>query len=596
MGYVYNKNDVFEFSLVNGGQTKEKGGELFFLLCPYCNGGNKPDKNTFSINLNNGTFKCFRNSCDKKGHFVELARDFNFPLNGNEKKQDYRKLPQKKIEVRPKAIEYLDSRGISKETVEKYKVTTQKGNENILVFPFFDENNILQFVKYRNIIKTSGGSKEWCEKDTKPILFGMNLCEGFDELIITEGQIDTLSVAESGFKNVVSVPTGANGFTWVKHCYDWLIKFKKIIVFGDCDNGKISLIDKLNSILKCDVRCVNIADYLYEKDANDILQKYGKQAIVKAVNNADKQDVKYIKRLSEVKKVDMMSLPKIKTGINDLDRAIGGLYFGQVILLSGKRGEGKSTFMSQIVAEAIEQDYATFVYSGELQTYHFKNWLDLQIAGGKNISVAKNEYGDDQPYLRDEVVEIINKWYHDKAFIFDNSEIKGGEFEGILKVLERAICRYDVKLACIDNLMTALDDDTSLDIYRKQSMFVKELAVMARKYDIVIILIAHPKKTKGEFENDTVSGSSDITNAVDVVINYERAKEDDKCDSKISITKNRLTGKLLSGIDAIELAYSNKSKRIQSYSHFISEKVYSCFKNEKTTKEVVEELVDGIPF
>lgn len=596
MGYIYNQDDVFGFVSVVGGETKTKGDELFFRLCPYCNGGKHSDKETFSINLNNGVFKCFRSSCNKQGHFVELARDFSVPIGNNNEKQEYRKLPQKNIEIRSNAIEYLKKRGISSEIAKKYKITTQTKNNNVLVFPFYDEKNILQFVKYRSIIKENTKNKEWCEKNTKPILFGMNNCEGFDQLVITEGQIDALSVVEAGFKNVVSVPTGANGFTWVKHCYDWLNKFKKVIVFGDNENGKISLIDKLNNILKCNVCCVKVEDYLFEKDANDILLKYGKQAIIKAINNAEKQDVKYIKRLSEIKKVDMMSLPKIKTGIIDLDRVIGGLYFGQVILLSGKRGEGKSTFMSQLVAEAIEQDYATFVYSGELQTYHFKNWLDLQIAGGKNVSVVKNEYGDDQFYLNDEVVEIINKWYHDKAFIFDNSEIKGGEFEGILKVLEKAICRYDIKLACIDNLMTALDDDANLDIYRKQSMFVKGLGEIARKYDIAIVLIAHPKKTKGEFENDTVSGSSDITNAVDVVMNYERAKEDDECDNKITVTKNRLTGKLLTGVNAVELAYSNRSKRIQSYSHFVKEKMYSCFGREKTSEEIVEELMDGIPF
>ena len=118
-------------------------------------------------------------------------------------------------------------------------------------------------------------------------------------------------------------------------------------------------------------------DYLCEKDANDILRKYGKEALVKAVENAELREVKFVNRLASVEAVNLRDLPKIKTGIAPLDRICGGLLRGHVVLLSGKRGEGKSTFMSQLVADAIEQDNAVFIYSGELPNYHFKNWLDL---------------------------------------------------------------------------------------------------------------------------------------------------------------------------------------------------------------------------
>lgn len=79
----------------------------------------------------------------------------------------------------------------------------------------------------------------------------------------------------------------------------------------------------------------------------------------------------------------------IKTGIYDVDKAIGGMYLGQVILITGKRGEGKSTLASQIFANAIDQGYSVFAYSGELPDYHFKNWIDLQIAGSQNIEMSK---------------------------------------------------------------------------------------------------------------------------------------------------------------------------------------------------------------
>ena len=573
--YEFKSADVYSFAYSLNAETKEKGDELFFKYCPYCKGSGH-DKDTFSVNLETGAFKCFRASCGKQGHFVELARDFDFELDDGSKKQ-YRRLPQKEIITKPKAVEYLESRSISRETAEKYKITVRKDNSNILVFPFYDSQGILQFVKYRNTKYNGSGNKEWCEEKTKPILFGMAQCKDYSRLIITEGQIDSLSVAECGFDNAVSVPTGARGFTWLSNCWEWITKFKEVVIFGDCENGGITLIDELSKRLPMVVKCVRQQDYLCEKDANAILCKYGKEAVIKAVQNAQVRDIKYVKRLADVKSVNLTALPKIKTGIKEIDSAIGGLYYGQVILLSGKRGEGKSTFMSQLVTEAIEQDNAVFVYSGELPNYYFKSWLDLQIAGSQNLETCHDEYGNEQYYISDETAQIINRWYYDKAFIFDNSAVDDDEFEGLLKIISDAVCRYNIKLVCIDNLMTALDDDVNSDVYRQQSKFVRELAKMSKRYDIAIILIAHPKKSSIEFNNDTVSGSADITNAVDVVMNYERCADED-ADSKITITKNRLTGKLITGDNAVRLLYSESSKRIQSKNFFVGNKEYSCFR------------------
>jgi twinkle protein len=576
--YEYKQSDVFDFANFIGAETHEKGNELFFKYCPHCKGGGK-DTNTFSINLSSGVFKCFRASCDYHGHFVELARDFEFKLEQEQTR--YKKLPQKTIESKPKAIEFLESRGISADICKKYKITTQKENDNVLVFPFYDEQGIMQFVKYRktDFVKGKDKCKEWCERDTKPILFGMAQCEDFTRLVITEGQLDSLSVAECGIKNAVSVPTGAVGFTWLSHCWDWINKFEEIVVFGDNENGKITLIETLEKRIQGKVKCVRPDDYLCEKDANDILRKYGKDAIIKAIENAELREVKYVKRLANVEAVNLSELPKIKTGIRNLDRICGGLLMGHITLLSGKRGEGKSTLMSQFVAQAIDQNNAVFVYSGELPNYHFKSWLDLQIAGNKNIQSSVNEYGDNEYYLLPNTVEKINEWYYDKAYIFDNTAITDDEYTGLLKVITDAICRYDIKLVCIDNLMTAMECDVNSDLYRQQSTFVKNLEKLAQQYDVAIVLVAHPKKTQGDFDNDTVSGSSDITNAVSFVINYQRANENDNCDSKLMVTKNRMSGKLLTGENAIKLYYSEKSKRIVSNENENIE--FGCFKKQE---------------
>ena len=63
----------------------------------------------------------------------------------------------------------------------------------------------------------------------------MDLCSFSQPLIITEGQIDTLSLYEAGIRNAVSVPCGCTNLDWIDHCWDWLEKFQTVILFGDSD-------------------------------------------------------------------------------------------------------------------------------------------------------------------------------------------------------------------------------------------------------------------------------------------------------------------------------------------------------------------------
>jgi twinkle protein len=590
MSYEYKIDDVIGFVSANGAETRRKGNELEFKYCPYCS-GNKKDRYTFSINLETGAYCCLRASCGKQGHFVELARDFNYPLLDTQPKK-YRKLKQAPIQIREPAIEYLKTRGISAEIAKKYKITTQRDKDDILVFPFFDENGIMVAAKYRKTDFQKGidKNKEWFEHDTKPILFGMRQCVDFGSLVITEGQIDSLTLAECGIQNPVSVPTGARGFTWVEHCYNWVNQFKELIIFGDYENNRITLVDDIaKKFPKKKIKVVRKVDYLGEKDANDIYRKYGKAAILTAVGNAELRPVTAVKDLSTVKNINLSEMPNVKTGIYELDKTIGGIYYGQVALLTGKRGEGKSTLGSMIFKSALEQNISCFAYSGELPDYHFRSWLDLQVAGSQNIIMKKNEY--DEPYyvIDSNIKRTLDDWYSGRAYVYDNDaliETTDEEKEQImlLSTIERVARQYDVRFVLLDNLMTALDVSDSEELFNSQREFVKKIKRLAHELDIAILLIAHPKKENksAELDNDSVSGTSDITNLVDIVMTYSKNDDtatNDVFPSLIGITKNRLTGKILKGKNRILVKYSAKTKRIACAKDDI-EHISKCFKND----------------
>lgn len=577
MGYYeFKREDAYEFARASGIQTKQRGDELQFLYCPYCNGGKNRDRGTFAINLISGQFKCLRSSCSVSGNMLTLVAEFSWFSLGNDvdayyqtgRNQRYRKF-KKMQAIKPKsaAITYLESRKITAATAEKYQITVQSKHENVLVFPFLDEKGVMQFIKYRktDFNPERDNNKEWCEANCKPILFGMNQCNLENKtLVLTEGQLDSLSVTEAGIENAVSVPTGKNGFTWVPYCWDWLQNFDTLIVFGDCENGVITLVDDMQRRFRGTVKVVRQQDYKGCKDANEILKKYGREAVRKAVEQAEAIPIQQVKQLSDVKAVDLFSLPKIPTGIESLDRVLsGGIYLGQTVILTGKRGEGKSTLGSQILANALNEGGTVFAYSGELPDYFFKRWIDFQIAGKHNVIDRAGPAGTVNYFIPKEKVNKISEWYQDRAYLFDNQSTEDDELGDLLEIMEKAVQQYGVQLLLLDNLMTALDVGMSVDLYRAQSKFVDKLVKIAKRQQVAVILVVHPRKNSfGADDNDSVSGSADITNKVDVVMTYKRGKELPENERILAVSKNRLTGKLAAGEKALTLYYDEASKRI----------------------------------
>ena len=560
--YKYKPEDAERFRAAIGARVKKTGSEMEFLYCPYCMGGTHQDKGTFSINTETGQFQCQRASCGVKGNMITLAKDFAdvfslgndvsifYDINGARNQFKGFKDSHRKIETRDPAIEYLKSRNIPEEIAKKYEITTKEDDPNILCFPFRDENGEVVFVKYRNIKFVKGetpGSKEWCIKGNyKKILFGMYQCEDFGTLVITEGQLDSLSCAAAGIKNAVSVPTGKNGFTWKPNVWNWLVKFEEIVVFGDREGDEITLAEQITQFFPKKVRIVKPSSYQGCKDANEMLIKLGTPALIKAVEDAEVQVNLRIKNLAEVENVDLSKVVSYPTGIKSLDAKIGnGFHDGELIILTGKCGEGKSTFASQIVAKMIQNGLNTFCYSGELPDYMFKAWIDKQICNGANTEAARN---------------AASAFYDKKCYIYDNSSVID-EKEEVFDLIAQAIKNLGCKFILIDNLMTAMETKPMEDLYRQQAAFVTKLTKYAKGFNAIIMLVAHPKKGDSD-DNDAISGSGDITNRANLVLRYQRKskKPEEENQSLIKITKNRTTGRL--DWDGIEVEYEPISMRI----------------------------------
>ena len=590
MHYEFKREDAYNFARRVGARTNIRGDELQFMFCPYCHGGAHKDTWTFSINLVEGVCRCFRSTCQcNGGNMITLSRDFDFDLGFKfdeyyRPKKKYKSFPNRKpeeIKPKPPALEYLAKRGISEQVAEKYQITVQANNPEILVIPHFNEMGELKTVKYRNVNYQKGvshGAKEWFEKDCMPILFGMYQCNPETEekqLVFTEGQIDALSVAEAGIENAVSVPNGANGFTWKPYCWDFLEKYDKYVIFGDHENGKITLVDEMKTDFRDKIRVVREEDYKGCKDANELLQKYGKEAVRAAVENAQPLPILRVVELADVELVDVFKIEKLKTGLRNLDKLLyGGIPFGGVTIISGKPGEGKSTLASQILVQAMERNYRCFAYSGELPNGVFKGWMNYQVAGPSHVFIWQNEFGDENYNISNTNQMIISEWYRGRIEIYDHSILDEdlSEKESLVKTCEAVIRRHGAQVILIDNLMTAIDleEERGSDKYERQAQFVKKLGRIAQRYGVLILLVAHKRKNNFSMnENDEVAGASEIVNLAMVTIAYERIRKkdgseenDDDGESQrlIKVSKNRLFGK--TNTKGWTVDFEPRSKRI----------------------------------
>lgn len=542
-------------------------------LCPLCHGGSHgKDKHTFCLFLNNGTFVCKRGSCGRHGRFEELARELGDTgltikrgASTYEKKSDKQfMLPKFKASAPTEEIyKYFELRKISRATVDAMNVGSDDAGN--IVFQFFWNGEDV-YHKYRLPRKPDrfrGDRKEWQDSGTKAILFNMDNVVFDQPLIITEGQIDAMSLHEAGLTNVVSVPCGCDNNDWITYCFEWLEKFKTIILFGDNDEPGRRAVEKWTHKLG-DYRILVVKNYPaipgtdpveYCKDANEVLYRFGESALIEMVDAAEEIRTKGIIRVADVVPVDPTNVPRIKTNIPALDDAIGGLAEGCVTVFTGKSGNGKSTLSGLLLLNAIEQGYTCMAYSGELSAGLFQEWILAQAAGSEWIGLKFDKIrGRNVPFVAPNVQRRILNWFGDRLLLYDNNEqfveTDMKQAEAIIKVFEQAARKYDAKLFLIDNLMTSVAD--SDDEWKAQAAFIKAIKKFAIKYRAHVMLVAHPRKTKigADITQDDISGTLAIMNLCDSAIVIKRPD--------LSVLKNRIDGKRVD----ISCCYCGDSRRI----------------------------------
>lgn len=226
--------------------------------------------------------------------------------------------------------------------------------------------------------------------------------------------------------------------------------------------------------------------------------------------------------MTDVQYVDMSKLVAIPTGYKELDKKIIGLLMGDVTVLSGLSGSGKTSWIDCVVLNAVQRGYKVGIWSGELQDFRFQSWID-QISAGKNY-VCKKEGYENYYYAPKNIANQINKWLEGKLFLYNNNY--GSKWQQLFADIKTLVENEGTQLVVLDNLMALQIDSYDGDKYTQQTRFINDLKEYAKAKNIHVILVCHPRKEGGFLRKESISGTADLTNLADSVIIIHRIGKD----------------------------------------------------------------------
>lgn len=541
-----------EYLTLKGLPFKVRGDNLIF-NCPFC----ADTEEKAAMHKDTGAFNCLHhNRCGERGSFMYFQQRMGDkpklrslePFISSPKKRVYKRPEVKATGLSASHAKWFEKRGISLDTLVEFGV---RSDGEVIVFPYRKGGELVA-AKYRTLDK-----KMWKTKDSEPVLYGRDGVEG-DELIICEGEIDALSYREYGYRNVVSVPSGASDMTWIENEWEWLEQFTKILISMDMDEAGRGAVEVMAQRLG-HWRCYSVA--LPHKDINDCLTRGVSGDVVgQAVAGAREFKLDAIAHPSDYHDEVLSILTDESfgrgrsTGMRELDEILHGWRWGELTVWSGRNSSGKTTFLNQLMLEAMKQHGdRVMIASLEMKPSRLLAWMlrqtDMHLTQA-TIDSALDAL-DAGLYLMNRMGKI------DPDFL--------------LEVFEFAARKYGVKHFVLDSLMRVSLDGPNK--YEEQERFVTRLVAFAQQYEVHVHMVAHPRKGWSDDDHPgkvDVSGSGDITNlAHNVLIMWrptaelrsEMRKEGEDYDAILYVRKNREFG----SEGKVELVFNVNTKTFEEW-------------------------------
>ena len=462
--------------------------------CPKCAHTRKKKYiKTLSCHYENRIFNCHH--CGWSGNLKsDLSNSKGF------KRPTLYQVPEKSaIEARglsDGSISWFKKRGISPETLRKEKIVTKSRfmpsvgkNVKCVVFPYY-RNGQLVNAKYRDREKNMA-----FEAGAELILYRLDSIRGKNVITITEGEIDALTMVECGDDAVCSVPNGArknDNFDYLECAIETLEQAEHILLVMDKDEIGIKY-ERLLAERLGTHKCMYVEYPEDCKDINDVLVKYGKEAVSKCIVNAKHYPIKGIHSFSEfseeINEYYRKGFPRgLSTGWTTLD-GYYTLALGSLNVVTGMPSSGKSELLDAMMLNAtIMHKWKLAIYSPENLpvSFYFQKLAEKFI---KKPMFGKNRMHTDdikkaQDYLSNHIKIIL-------------PEEESLTIEDILNKARVCVHRYKFKGLIIDPYNQIQHTrPSSISETEYISQFLSKVKYFAKVNNIIVFIVAHPTKLK----------------------------------------------------------------------------------------------------
>lgn len=505
-----------EYLESKGIEYRIQSGQIVLKTCPFC----EDSQSHFYMDQNEGIYFCHK--CQERGNLITLQKHLGDYSSHRENKymkhnpqatikpafSDIDKtsivLDEKKtLETHEQllndqdAINYITRiRGISLDTVKVFKIGIQTDNDGCswLTIPHYEKGKLLN-IKSRTIPPAKREFRRI--KNCRSILFNSDaISADSDQVYITEGEIDAITLWDQGIKNVVATTTGAGSFDplWI----DQLQGIKKIIIIYDADEAGQRGAKEVARRLGYD-RCFNVV-LPNGQDINEFFLAEHTESVhslfSELVNNARQFDVAGIQSFADGLMQYRNDIQKpalaggLKTGWPSIDKIIKtGFMPGELIVLSAPPKMGKSTFGLQIVTYNAFDHIPTLLYCLEMRPLKLVQKAVAchnmsEYVGLLEIEKAQIDFKGKPLYL---------------GYCYQRPTL-----DGIIETLKAAIRRYGLKLIVFDHLHFLCRSINNQ--VQEVSLAVQAFKFLAEELEIPIILIAQPRKV----QPDSIMTASDL--------------------------------------------------------------------------------------
>ena len=226
-------------------------------------------------------------------------------------------------------------------------------------------------------------------------------------------------------------------------------------------------------------------------------------------------------KMGDIGNIDLTSIEGVKTGYVELDRNIVQLNYGEVTLLSGGNASGKSSWLNSLLLNIIDQGVPSALWSGELPERILKSWIQIAAAGRSHL--RQSSFGNGKYYVPNNIKEKIDNWMNPLFYLYNNEY--GNTWEQLFSDMADLL-KAGVRVCILDNLMALDIDLLEGDKNNKQKELILQVKKFAKKHMVHIIMVAHPRKSMAFLRKNDISGTADLTNAVDNVFIMHRVSND----------------------------------------------------------------------